>query len=200
MKRFIRNRLRSESGIQFDESYREDVVLWGETRIRVRLVRPSDKKRFVEGFERLSPRSRYLRFLRGKGTLSASELRYLTELDLVNHVALGAVRLSRFGREGDGVGVARFVRLPEEPEVAEFAVTVVDAMQGLGIGRLLIRRLAAAAMERGIVWFRCWLLPENERMRDVLALVAPSVAFRTDGSSLRAEFCLSAVKNAHGEP
>ncbi len=61
-----------------------------------------------------------------------------------------------------GYGVARFVRLPESPDVAEAAVVVIDRMQRRGLGTLLLGRLAAAARERGITRFRAEVLRTNQ--------------------------------------
>ena len=75
------------------------------------------------------------RFFGGKHCLSDVELRYFTELDHFDHFAIGAVELNGSGEEGDGIGIARFVRLPHDAECAEVAITVIDRMQGKGVGR-----------------------------------------------------------------
>ena len=54
-------------------------------RLRVRPIAPADRDRLVEAFDALSERSRYHRFLGPKPRLSTRELRYLTEVDHVNH-------------------------------------------------------------------------------------------------------------------
>ena len=57
------------------------------------LVRPisvTDKARLQNGLELLSPESRYLRFFTAISQLGEAQLRYLTEVDQVNHVAWGA--------------------------------------------------------------------------------------------------------------
>jgi RimJ/RimL family protein N-acetyltransferase len=59
------------------------------------------------------------------------------------------------------VAVARFVRLPEDPRTAEFAIVVGDAYQQEGIAKKLMERLSAAAIERGITRFRATILAEN---------------------------------------
>jgi GNAT superfamily N-acetyltransferase len=138
------------------------------TAVLLRLLRPEDAPLLLEGFERLSPDSRYRRFLSAKPRLSDAELRYLTELDGVDHVAIAAL-----DARGHGVGVARFVRLRDEPGVAEPALTVIDEAQHRGLGRLLLTRLAAAAREREIVRFRSTVLAENRPMRALLRGLHP---------------------------
>jgi len=66
------------------------------------------------------------------------------------------------------VGIARFIRLKDDPAVAEAAVTVVDHMQRRGLGKLLVSALAQAARERGITRFRAEVLRTNEAMLALL--------------------------------
>jgi len=142
------------------------------SRVRLRLLRPEDRERVREGFARLSPTSRYDRFLAPTPRLSEQMLEYLTRCDGVNHVALAAERLPPGRTAWDGVGIARFVRLRDAPDVAEAAVAVVDDAQNLGIGRLLLTTLVEAARERGITTFRAWILPTNERARALIEELA----------------------------
>jgi GNAT superfamily N-acetyltransferase len=132
--------------------------------VTIRPVRPDDKPLFVEGFERLSEDSRYLRFFAVKKALSEPELTYLTEVDGTSHVALGALDES-----GRGVGVARYVVLEDEPEVAEVAVTVLDEVQGLGLGHRLVEHLVEHARAGQVRTLRFWVLPMNVSMKHLLA-------------------------------
>ncbi|MGG7378434.1 hypothetical protein ACQ7B2_06635, partial [Escherichia coli] len=59
--------------------------------------------RLREAFEAMSSRSRYLRFMSPLHGLSDRDLRYLTEVDQVDHIAWGAVDLGAPGRPGVGV-------------------------------------------------------------------------------------------------
>jgi GNAT superfamily N-acetyltransferase len=65
---------------------------------------------------------------------------------------------------GHGIGVARFVRLPEDPELAEFAIAVADSWHGVGVGTALLRRLTMRAREEGIRRFSAEILSENRPM------------------------------------
>src|SRR5262245_5696627 len=110
------------SGRRFTIDYREDHALRDGTPIVLRLLRPEDKWLLADGLARMSPESRFRRFFTHRDHLSAHELAYLTEIDQERHFALGAVRLDD-GREV-GLGVARFVVLPDEGEAraAEAAI------------------------------------------------------------------------------
>jgi GNAT superfamily N-acetyltransferase len=151
----------------FDAEYLERATLADGSEVILRLVRPQDKELFRRGFKAMSERTRYYRFFGYKKHLNHSELEYLTELDHDNHFAIGAMSVLPDGSE-EGLAVARFVRLSDEPDTADPAIVVVDHAQGKGLGRLLFLRLVAAARERGIVVFRSEVLAENKVMRKLL--------------------------------
>jgi acetyltransferase len=136
------------------------------TQLYVRHVKPSDKDAIAAGWLKLSPRSQYRRFLAPKPVLTAGDLRYLTEVDGHNHVALVAFDMQEPNRL---VAVARWVRLHDDPHAAEVAVTVADDMQGKRIGKQLGVLLADEARGRGIERFTAALLAEN---RPALRLMA----------------------------
>lgn len=127
--------------------------------VRIRPVREDDSRRLIDGLQRLSPRSRYLRFHRHVDELSDANVRYLTDLDQRRHVAWGAVALDEPGEPG--LGVARYVREPTAPHRAKLAVTVVDEYQRIGLGRLLLDTLMLSALESGVVELSAQVLPEN---------------------------------------
>ena len=174
--------------LMFDEEYRERVVLDDGTAIGLGLLRPRHRTLMLEAWERLSPESRYQRFHAVKKCLTEGDLRYLTELDLVDHLAIGAVHTGRGVREG--LGVARFVRLAGRPNRADFAVTVIDDWQRKGVGRTVLTRLMAAARERGIERFESSVLATNAPMRRLIRSVAPDSTERTDGRLLAVEMPL----------
>ncbi len=138
----------------------EEVKLRDGSAIVIRSVQPEDKELFRAGWEQFGDESRHRRFLGSKGSLSESELAYFTEADHVDHEALGA----RDAESGEGVGVARYVRLRGRPEVAEAAVAVVDEWQHRGVGGELLRRLTDRARENGVERFQARLFALNHGM------------------------------------
>jgi GNAT superfamily N-acetyltransferase len=136
------------------------------TRILFRPIRPEDKRLLQIGLKRMSPESRYRRFFSDVDHLTQEQLRYLTEVDWVDHAAWIAVLPDNPDRPG--VGVARWIRLKDEPRVAEAAVTVVDDFHNRGIGRALLFLAGKTAVEAGIREFRVWILGQNS---PVLALL-----------------------------
>ena len=135
----------------------------------VRPIEPEDRDLLRAGFERLSPESRYQRFLVPMAELSDEMLDYLAEVDHRDHEALVALD----AETGEGVGVARFVRLAGRPRVAEAAVTVVDAWQGRGLGTLLLELLATRAREEGVAHFSALVLATNTDMLELLERLGP---------------------------
>ncbi len=168
----------------------EELHLRDGTSVTLRPIRPDDKEQLLRGFSKLSPASRYMRFHSFKQALSETDLRYLTEVDGTRHFALGAVTPSHDLREDVGIGVARFVRDDDEPDLAEAAITVADDHQGKGLGKLLLMRLAEAARERGIRRFRAEVLAENTPMVHLLRAAGAQVV-KTDGRSLVLEVPVS---------
>jgi GNAT superfamily N-acetyltransferase len=144
-----------------------NVDLQDGAQIVLRPVRPDDKSRFLAAFERLSPESRYRRFLSPHPRLSPVELRYFTEVDHYDHEAI--VAIDRATEEG--IGVARYIRLRDAPDTAEVAVTVVDDWQGRGVGTALLHELLGCARKAGIRHAAASVLATNvpvlELLRDV---------------------------------
>jgi len=154
------------------------------TPVLVRRVTPQDAPPLAEAFARLSEESRRLRFLTPKPKLSPSELRYLTEVDGHNHEALIVIDPST----GDGVGIGRWVRDPDDGSRAEIAVTVADEWQGRGIGTLLVDRLTDRARQEGVATFTALVAADNLSMQRLLArLEAPVHQVRPLGEAAEYE-------------
>jgi ribosomal protein S18 acetylase RimI-like enzyme len=133
----------------------------------IRPVRADDERLLVEGFARLSPEARYMRFFAAKPSLSADEVRFLTQPDGVSHFAVGAA-IER-GGVMRGLGVARWVRQRAEDHIAHVAITIVDDARRLGLATRLLRALGHAALVRSVETFRFTVLPSNVPMRSFLA-------------------------------
>ena len=131
----------------------------------IRAIKPADSEPLRYAFEHdLSSLSRYQRFHAPLSRLPDRLVHYLTHADGVDHVALIAFALNP-SEPAHGVGVARFIRTPTQPDTAELAITVVDHAQGHGIGRHLLEALSAAALVRGIRTFNLVVLSSNQRVR-----------------------------------
>ena len=146
-----------------------NVKLSDGTSLVVRLIEPTDKAMLAAGLTRLSETSVQRRFLGPKPRLTAAELRYLTEVDGFDHYAIVAVAPQR---HGDIVAAARWVRLAADPEAAEAAVVVCDALQGKGLGKALARMLADAARERGVRRIHATMMSDNPPALALMRVIA----------------------------
>ena len=133
--------------------------------IRLRAISPDDKQQLLEGFHELSEQSIYSRFFSAKQTLDEDELNYLTELDFNRHVGIGAALLID-GKEIPA-GVGRYIILPGTNS-AEVSITVKDAYQHRGIGKLLFQQLVLMARSAGITRLIANVLPANRYMLALL--------------------------------
>lgn len=125
------------------------------TPVLIRPIEAEDKPLLSAGLRMLSPETAMRRFLTQKTTFSAAELRYLTEVDMHDHIALVAVD----ARFGGLIAVARCVRVGDD--VAELAIVVGDPWQRLGLGRVLVGSLAERAAEVGVTRFSGTMLATN---------------------------------------
>ncbi len=170
-------------------------ALTDATEVRIRRIRADDGDRLRASHDRLSPDSRYRRFLAAKPHLSIADARYLVEIDGSNHFALVA---TIDDEEDSIVAVARFIRIPEAPDAAEFAIVVGDAFQDKGLGTELLTRLGQAATERGITHFRATALADNLAVHRLLQRVAlGQLRERRMGSLSEIELELAADGEAH---
>ena len=155
------------------------IALRDGSRVRIRRLRHSNGQLLLRGFRRLTPQSRYRRFLALTPNLSEGTVRYLVESDHRNQEALIAVD----AQCNEGVGVARYVRDPARPDAAEVAVTVVDDWQGRGLGTLLLEGITMRAREEGVDTLTALMLVENGQMMDLLErLGAVRVLDRASGT------------------
>ena len=165
------------------------VALRDGSHVRVRQAHRSDKDLLLRGFERLSPESRYRRFLAPMPQLTEAMVRYLTEVDHHDHEAIIALE----EETGEGIGVVRYFRSTERRDAAEFAVTVIDDWQRRGLGTLLLEVTSARAREDGITTFTALMLASNQEMMDVLNSLGPVRIIDRDASTVEIEMPIPAV-------
>ena len=124
--------------------------------VRIRPLLDGETAPVLAVFAGLHARSRELRFLAPKLRLTPTDLRHLTHVDSHDRVALVAELA-----DGRPVGIARFVRYPEDDTVADVAVAVVDRWQRRGIGAQLVQALAEHARRVRVRRFTAHMLREN---------------------------------------
>ena len=158
----------------------QSVTLADGAQILIRPIERDDAPGLDASFEHLSEVSRYRRFLRSIDHLSKPQLAFLTDVDHQMHEALVAIDAA----SGEIVGVARFVRGPEDLKQAEVAVVVVDPWQHRGIGGALTERLAARARGAGVERFTARMLIGNHAGRRLLERVVDDITEHDDASTI----------------
>jgi GNAT superfamily N-acetyltransferase len=144
----------------------------------IRPLDPRDAHHLADLFGRLSPTSRYLRYLTPMSTLPSGHLRHLAAVDHQVHEAVGAFEA------GELVGAAHYFWSREEPTRAEIAVEVADLHQQHGLGRRLLVELARLARDRGITHFTAIALAENPAVRGMLRQPRWPTTTHTDGTEI----------------
>ncbi len=158
--------------------------------IVIRSIKPDDQERLQASHARLSPLTRYRRFMTSKPYLSAADAAYLAEIDGRSHYALVATFTPEGGEEAI-IGVARFVRAPDDPRAAEFAIVVGDDWQGQGVGRELMGRLVDAAVTLDVERFQATMLADNVAIQRLSEHFAAAPVRRVrQGNTFEVEFAL----------
>jgi GNAT superfamily N-acetyltransferase len=147
------------------------------TPVLLRPVSPGDFDRLKRGVLAMSETSRYMRFFAHVERLTDDEARYFTNIDQVNHVAWCAVEPSE---EQRGYGLARFVRDTPHAPTANFAVAVIDEMQGRGLGVMLLASIYLRARQVGVRELQGEMLPDNPIMPKLMARLGGRIVWTGD--------------------
>lgn len=140
----------------------DEVRLRDGRSVLVRPVLPPDAAMHRAFVRSMSPTTRRNRFHAGVADLPDPVLRYLTEVDHVDHLALVGEAEEASGTRL--VAEARWVRREDTPGTADFAIAVADDFQLSGLGNALLGTLQRSAVARGIERLCGHVLRNNVRM------------------------------------
>ena len=155
---------------------------------QIRAITPADADREREFIERMSPQSRYLRFMHYLREPSPEFIAGLVNVDQRRTMAL--VALTGAGPAERIVGVARYAA-DEGGEDCEFAVAVADDWQCRGIGTTLIPLLFEHAARAGFRSIYGVILAGNTRMIELAEWLGLTVEPASPGQeTVRAVRCL----------
>jgi acetyltransferase len=150
---------------EYPAQHEARVALKDGSKLLLRPIRPSDAPLLIDLFNKLSPRSIYMRFLSPLRQLPEGWARRLATVDYVKDFALVGVI-----EEGPGealVAVGRYASDPEKGR-AELAVVVRDDWQGRGLGRLVLARVIEIARGNGIRRFDAVVDHENSIVMGII--------------------------------
>jgi acetyltransferase len=136
----------------------------------VRPIRPDDAQMLQDMVQRLSPESRYFRFVSSIERLPPNMLARFTLIDYDREMALVAVHKQRVA-DADGqvseteriIGVSRYITNPDQTS-CEFALVVADDFAGKGLGARLMESIMDVARDKGLTEIIGLVLTDNSGM------------------------------------
>jgi acyl-CoA hydrolase/GNAT superfamily N-acetyltransferase len=142
----------------------EDIVEVGNHTITIRPAKPVDVRRIREHYYSLEKEDVMQRFFHAKSNFTASDVEAISHVDYIKDLTLvGVIGESGFDRV---VAVGEYLLLLES-NMAEVAFTVARDFQSKGLGKIFLRKLAAAAREHGISGLVAYTSPSNKFMIDL---------------------------------
>lgn len=180
--------------LPYPSRYEEVWPLPGGGEYSVRPIHPDDAQMLQEMVRRLSPESRYFRFVSSFAELPPAMLARFTLIDYDREMALVAVHRQRGGGGGDGggaadeveriVGVSRCITNPGATS-CEFALVVADDFRGRGLGARLMHGIMAVARDKGLAEIAGLVLADNAVMLQLVRRLGFSIKPFAEDPSFR---------------
>jgi RimJ/RimL family protein N-acetyltransferase len=145
-------------------SFSRPAKLRDGTPVLIRSIRPDDRQRIVDAFQKLEPETIYTRFFSAKKALSEADLARIEASDFVHAVSLVATLGQGEAEIIIGGGAYTVLDRPGEPPTAELSFTIEEDYQGQGLSTLFMALLIEIARERGIRRFEAEVLAGNVAM------------------------------------
>lgn len=147
------------SAVEYPAQHEGRLKLKNGQEIFLRPIMEKDENLVAEFFERLSPHSVYLRFLRNLHALPKEMLYRFTHIDYNREFALVAID-KEDGRDAI-IAIACYAYTPDE-DLPELAVVVRDDWQHLGLGKSLLESIITIGKQHGICGFAGLLDTQNK--------------------------------------
>ena len=168
----------------YPSQYEERITLKNGREVFFRPVLPSDGHLLVGFFNKISPQTRYLRFMRHLDALPDDMLYHFTHVNYDSEFAL----IGLIEEDGNDaiIGVARYAVDPHET-TADIAVTVRDDWQHLGLGKALLAKTIDIGKEHGVFRFKSMVDPENSIIRQILLELGYEVKYSSQSGCFEVE-------------
>ena len=138
----------------------ETLRIKGE-KITLRPAKPVDERRLQEHFYHMEKKDIISRFFHAKKSFVRDDVEGMSQIDYIRNMTIVAL-VGEFGFD-QVVGVGEYYLDPAK-NMAEVAFSVSNDYQGMGLGRILIRKLAEAARENGISGLFAYTAQQNKKM------------------------------------
>lgn len=152
-------------GENYPAQYESRLTLKNGKEIFLRPVMQTDECLIVDLFNKLSPHSIYLRFLRHLHALPKDMLYRFTHIDYNTNFAIAAI-IEEDDRDAI-IAVARYVFSPQD-NLTELAASVRDDWQHVGLGKSLLKKIIEIGKEHGICRFGGMIDPQNNIIMQIL--------------------------------
>jgi acetyltransferase len=150
---------------EYPEEYEEWIVLRNGAKVFLRPIKPTDGDLLVDLFNKLSPHSRYLRFLSYLRNLPEEWIYRFTHVNYRSDFAL--VGVIKEGAGDSCIAAARY-HYNYLTERTDLAIAVWDDLQNLGLGKIMLSKLVGIAIKNGISQFDCTLDLHNDKVMKIL--------------------------------
>ncbi len=167
------------------QDYREHVLLRDGSGITLRFAGAGDTSAVESLVNKVSPESRYFRFMAGVSYLPKATIEEMCICEPRERASLLAI----LGDESSEVvvGIGSYASLAVR-NAAEVSFLVDDEFHGKGIGTLLLERLAGIAAANGLVAFEAEMLSDNDKMMTVFRDAGFEIVKAAGGSTIHIEF------------
>jgi acyl-CoA hydrolase/GNAT superfamily N-acetyltransferase len=158
----------------------ETIDIDGEA-VTVRPVKPVDERRIQEHFYNLEENDIIARFFYDKTNFLKEEMEDVSQIDYVKDLTIVAL-VGEFGF-GRVVGVGEYLIDPNT-NIAEIAFSISKEYKKKGLGKVILKKLAAAARENGIAGLVAYVAPDNNAMIKLFNHLPYPVTTSFDGEML----------------
>jgi len=156
-------------------------------KILLRPIEKSDRYLLVDFFNRMSPQSVYLRFLRRLNTLPQNIINQLLIVDYHSNFALAAVAYEN--KEDVIIAVGRYGYDPDENST-DLAVAVRDDWHQIGLGKIMLSKVVDIAKYHGIKSFTGMMDPKNNAIKKLLQKLGYNVKYSFDSGFYKVEITI----------
>lgn len=177
--------------LPYPARYEQVWPLRGGGEYTVRPIRPGDAEMLQEMTKRLSPESRYFRFVSSMAELPPGMLSRFTLIDYDREMALCAViKEEKLGKNGlkesseRFIAVSRYITNPDQTS-CEFSLVVDDAFAGQGLGSRMMRGIMEVARDKGLQEMMGLVLTHNGAMLKLVQSLGFSVKAYADDPDFR---------------
>ncbi len=156
--------------LPYPSSHEQEWPMRGGDRYITRPIHPDDAQMLQDFVRRMSPESRYFRFVSTMRELSVKMLARFTLIDYDREMALVAIHCERTPKPDGGftdteriIGVSRYVTNPDL-STCEFSLAIADEFNGQGLGSRMMLSIMEVARSKGLSQIEGLVLTNNAPM------------------------------------